>query len=78
MSAKPLHELSIAEAGNKLRAGELTSVALTENALARIAAIDPAINAFITLTAERAIKDAQAADAAFARSIDKGALQGIP
>ena len=35
--AAPLHELSIAEAGKSLRAGTLTSTALTEYALKRIA-----------------------------------------
>ena len=51
---KPLHELSIAEAGRRLRAGSLTSRALTLDALKRIEAIDPKINAFITVTPERA------------------------
>jgi aspartyl-tRNA(Asn)/glutamyl-tRNA(Gln) amidotransferase subunit A len=37
MATKPLHELSIAEAGAKLRSGALTSAALTEHALSRIA-----------------------------------------
>jgi len=32
---KPLHELSIAEAGRALRAGTVSSVALTQHALAR-------------------------------------------
>ncbi len=76
--SKPLHELSIAEAGAALRSGSLTSVALTQDALARIKAIDPKINAFITLTAERAMSDAQQADADFARGMDKGPMQGIP
>jgi aspartyl-tRNA(Asn)/glutamyl-tRNA(Gln) amidotransferase subunit A len=78
MAGKPLHELSIAEAGAMLRAGTLTARALTEDALARIAAIDPAIDSFITVTAERALADADAADAAFAAGIDKGPMQGIP
>lgn len=78
MSAKPLHELSIAEAGALMRAGALTSLALTQDALRRIAAIDPKINAFITLTADRALQDAGQADADFARGIDKGPLQGVP
>ncbi len=76
--SKPLHELSIAEAGQQMRAGPLSSVSLTEHALARIATIDPKINAFITVTAERALQDAQAADADFTKGIDKGPLQGIP
>jgi aspartyl-tRNA(Asn)/glutamyl-tRNA(Gln) amidotransferase subunit A len=37
----PLHELSIAEAGRKLRSGQVTSRSLTEAALARIDALDP-------------------------------------
>ena len=75
---KPLHELSIAEAGARLRAGSLTSAALTDHALTRIAAIDLKINAFITVTRERALADAARADADFARGVDRGPLQGIP
>jgi aspartyl-tRNA(Asn)/glutamyl-tRNA(Gln) amidotransferase subunit A len=75
---KALHDYSIAEAGKMLRSGEVTSMALTEHALDRIKAIDPVINAFITLTRESALADAAAADAAFAKGIDKGPMQGIP
>lgn len=75
---KDLHDYSIAEAGTLLRSGKLTSMALTEYALARIKAIDPLISSFVTLTAEGALKDAAAADADFARGIDKGPMQGIP
>ena len=73
-----LHELSIAEAGRRLRAGTLTSVALTQHALDRIARIDPQINAFITATPERALANAQAADRAFQQGRDLGAFQGVP
>ncbi len=73
-----LHELPIAEAARRLRDGSLTSVALTEDALARIDVIDPQVNAFITLTRERALGNAREADADFARGIDRGLLQGIP
>ena len=58
LTAKPLHELSIAEAGAALRAGEVTATALAGDALARIAALDGALNSFITVTAERALADA--------------------
>jgi aspartyl-tRNA(Asn)/glutamyl-tRNA(Gln) amidotransferase subunit A len=78
MTDSKLYELSIAEAGRKLRDGGVTSLALTEDALARIAAIDPAINSFITVTADRARADAAAADAAFAAGIDHGPMQGVP
>jgi aspartyl-tRNA(Asn)/glutamyl-tRNA(Gln) amidotransferase subunit A len=78
MTATKLFELSIAEAGRKLRDGSITSLALTEDALARITAIDPALNSFITVTADRARADAAAADANFARRIDNGPMQGVP
>ena len=73
-----LHDLSIAEAGSKLRDGSLTSVALTEALLSRIAEHEPRLNAFITLTPDRAMADATAADADFAKGVDKGPMQGIP
>jgi aspartyl-tRNA(Asn)/glutamyl-tRNA(Gln) amidotransferase subunit A len=78
MADSKLFELSIAEAGRKLRDGSVTSAALTEDALARIASIDPKLNSFITVTADRARGDAAAADAAFGKGIDKGPMQGVP
>src|SRR5258707_4065584 len=78
MTDTKLFELSIAEAGRKLRDGAITSIALTEDALARIAAIDPALDSFITVTADRARADAAAADAAFAKGVDNGRRQGVP
>ena len=73
-----LHELSIAEAGRKLRDGSVTASTLAEDALSRIAAIDPALDSFITVTAERARADAAAADLDFANGIDRGPMQGVP
>lgn len=77
-STQASHELSIAEAGRALRSGEITSLALTEDALARIAAFDPVYHAFVLVTADRALADAQKADADFASGIDHGPMQGIP
>jgi len=76
--AKALHDVSIAEAGAMLRSGSVTSMALTEHALDRIRSVDPLISSFITVTKESALADAAAADAAFAKGIDKGPMQGIP
>ncbi len=73
-----LHDLPIAELGRRLRDGSVTATALAEDALIRIAAIDPAIDSFITVTADRARADAAAADAAFAAGVDNGPMQGIP
>ncbi|MDR3472919.1 MAG: amidase [Devosia sp.] len=76
--SKALHELSIAEAGAQLRAGTLKSRALTEHALSLVAALDPALHAFVLVTRERALADADAADADFGKGVNKGPLQGIP
>ncbi|MBV8839742.1 MAG: amidase, partial [Alphaproteobacteria bacterium] len=76
--AKPLHELSIAEAGRALRAGTVTSVALTQDALSRIAALDPLIHAFVLVTRERALADAERADRELKSGIDKGPMHGVP
>jgi aspartyl-tRNA(Asn)/glutamyl-tRNA(Gln) amidotransferase subunit A len=46
----PLHEFSIAEAGRRLRAGTLTSAALTQYALSRIASLDPTLHSFVLVT----------------------------
>jgi aspartyl-tRNA(Asn)/glutamyl-tRNA(Gln) amidotransferase subunit A len=76
--AKPLHDLSIAEAGRALRAGTLSSLALTQHALARIAALDPLLHAFVLVTRERALADAERADRELASGIDRGPMHGIP
>jgi len=73
-----LHELSIAQAGARLRAGTLTSTALTQHALDRVAALDPLLNAFVLLTKERALADADRADRELKAGIDKGPMHGIP
>lgn len=70
--------ISIAETGRRLRAGTITSVALTEAALARIATHDSKLNAFVLLTRDRALEDARRADAELASGIDRGPMHGIP
>jgi Asp-tRNA(Asn)/Glu-tRNA(Gln) amidotransferase A subunit family amidase len=54
---------SLAEASAGIAAGTLSPIALTEAALARIAALDPKLNAFITITADRARQAAATAEA---------------
>ncbi|MCR9255262.1 MAG: amidase [Alphaproteobacteria bacterium] len=73
-----LHALGIADLGRRLRSGDLTATGLTEHFLERIAAIDPTINAFVTVTAERARADAARADRDLAAGRDRGPLHGIP
>jgi len=77
-ASEALHELSIAEAGRRLRAGTLSSVTLTQHCLSRIAALDPLLHAFLLVTRERALADADRADRELKAGVDKGAMHGIP
>jgi len=72
-----LHNLFIGELAERLRKRQISSVELTRHFLSRIERFNPALNAFITLTAERALEDAAAADARLAAG-EKGPLLGIP
>ncbi|PWG65234.1 Asp-tRNA(Asn)/Glu-tRNA(Gln) amidotransferase subunit GatA [Sediminicurvatus halobius] len=72
-----MHTYTIAELSAALAAGEVSSVELTEATLARIERHQPALNAFITVTAEQAMAQARAADARRARG-DAGPLTGVP
>ncbi|HTJ59207.1 MAG TPA: amidase [Devosiaceae bacterium] len=76
--SKPLHELSIAESGAALRAGHVTSRALTDHALGRIGTLDKDLHAFVLVTRERALADADRADAELKNGIDHGPLHGVP
>jgi aspartyl-tRNA(Asn)/glutamyl-tRNA(Gln) amidotransferase subunit A len=71
------HTLSIGELGRSLSLGEISSVALTGHFLARIERLNPELNALVTLTGERALAAAAAADARRAAG-ENGPLLGIP
>ena len=72
-----LYELTIGEAHALLKKREITSVELTRAVLDRINAVEPKIDAFITVSADMAMKQAEEAD-----SIISGGqcmpLTGIP
>ena len=72
-----LTQLSITEALAKLHAKTISAVELTRAYLNRIEQLEPKISAYITVTAERALKDAEAADNARA-SGDERPLLGVP
>lgn len=71
-------DLSIIEVGKRLREGSLTSVALVEAHLGRIAERDPTYRAFYSVLAGQAREAARRADAELASGIDRGPLHGIP
>ncbi len=76
MSNSPLPTL--AEAGRQIAAGELSPVTLTEAALARAEALQPRLDAFIEITAERALAAAKRAEREIAGGRRRGPLHGIP
>ncbi len=62
----------------RIAAGEVSAAAALETSLARLAATEPSLNAFVTVTAESARREAQAADARQARGDPLGPLHGVP
>ncbi len=77
MSGDTLGHLTIAEAARLIAARKLSPVELTRALLARIAALDPTLNAFITVTERRALSAARAAGRDLAAG-EAGPLTGIP
>jgi len=70
--------MTIREAAESLRARRFSAVELTASAIARIERYNPKLNAFITVTAERAIERARQADSELAAGRDRGPLHGVP
>ncbi|AYO53514.1 Asp-tRNA(Asn)/Glu-tRNA(Gln) amidotransferase subunit GatA [Acinetobacter wuhouensis] len=72
-----LHRLSIREMAEGLKSAQFSSRELTQHYLNRIAKIDDRVNSYITVTAEQALAQADAADAVF-KTGNATALTGVP
>jgi aspartyl-tRNA(Asn)/glutamyl-tRNA(Gln) amidotransferase subunit A len=70
--------VTIHEAAESLRQRRFSALELTSVALARIERFNPTLQAFITVTAERALAQARQADAEIAAGKYRGPLHGIP
>ena len=70
--------LSLAEASALIRARKLSPVEYTTALLDRIAAVDPAYNAFLVVTAELALQQAKAAESEIAAGNWRGPMHGMP
>ena len=70
--------MTIADAAPRLAKGQLKSEKLTEECLSQIEALNPKLNAFITVTADEALKAARDADKDIAGGRYRGPLHGIP
>ena len=69
---------SAAELGTLLRSRKLSPVEVVQAYLDRIDAVDPKVGAFITVTRERALSEAQQAEREIAAGRYRGPLHGLP
>ncbi len=77
-SSDGITSASASELAEAIRSKQLSSKAVVEAHLERIAKVNPKLNAVVQLTAEAARKEADEADAALARGDIKGPLHGVP
>ncbi len=78
MMTEALWRLSATELAARFRAGKLTPGAALRAVLERIAAANPALNAFAILDEAGATAAAAASDARFAAGTPLGPMDGIP
>jgi len=72
------YELTTIQAIEKLQNRELSSMELTQSVLDRISRVEPKIQAFLTITGDQALKQAQEADKILALNENPPPLTGIP
>jgi aspartyl-tRNA(Asn)/glutamyl-tRNA(Gln) amidotransferase subunit A len=77
-AAAPLHYLDAATLAALIRTRKTSSREVVQAHLDRIAAVNPQINAVVTLMADDALKAADAADRAVASGAALGPLHGVP
>jgi aspartyl-tRNA(Asn)/glutamyl-tRNA(Gln) amidotransferase subunit A len=75
---RELSYLSAAELGRRFRARELSPVEVTRAVLHRIERVQPLINAFVLIDAERALASAKESELRFRRGESRSLLEGVP
>jgi aspartyl-tRNA(Asn)/glutamyl-tRNA(Gln) amidotransferase subunit A len=78
MSNDALCFLSIAQLAEQLRQRAVSPVEVTQAYLERIEKLDGQLNSYLTVTAERALREAKAAEAQIQRGDYNGPLHGVP
>lgn len=73
-----LWRLGALELAARIRAGDCSARQVTEQTLARIAAVNPQVNALAEVMADDALAAADAADRALAAGLAPGPLHGVP
>lgn len=78
MAQNDLAYLDLTEVSNRIQSGDITSVAVTEAMLQRIAALDGALGSYALVLPEIALAQAARADAEIAAGHIRGPLHGAP
>ena len=78
MSGDALCFLGGAELGRRIARGELSPVEVTRAHLERIGRLDAGLGAYLTVTADRALAEAAAAEREIAAGRRRGPLHGVP
>ena len=73
-----LHYSSLSDICRKTKSGELRVVNVVEAMLQRIEDLEPALGAYVTVTADQAIQQAEALDARQREGAPLGVLHGAP
>jgi AtzE family amidohydrolase len=69
---------SATDIAREIKSGAISATEVARATLARVAALNPRVNAFTAVTEARALGDAAAVDAAIARGEPVGPLAGVP
>src|SRR5262245_54323225 len=77
-STDELTSMSVREVAELIRKKRVSPVELTQACLKRIEQFNPALNAFITVTADAALQQARTAESEIQRGMWRGPLHGIP
>ena len=75
---RELHYASLIEVAAGIAARELSPVALTRQMLDRVAEVNPKLNAYLAVTADHALAEAEAAEAEIRAGRYRGPLHGVP
>lgn len=77
-SARDLWRLSATQVAALVRSRQVSAVEVAQAALARLAQVNPALNAIVEHRPDEVLAQATAVDAAVARGADPGPLAGVP
>ena len=74
----PPHRLGVSESAQKIREGALSPVTLVEALLERIDALEPALQAWVTIDREQVLSAARELEAEAEQGVFRGPLHGVP